>query len=241
MVFLPRAVPGACGLMSATVFTESEAKENTAPVVTDELSLYDIPVSQLRYEEPKAGHVEQGVAALRRTLEPYISWYQSYYQTVEPGVNVTQNTVKDIYTFLNNPPPVFFSSVGAIGFSGILGLYFAKGSTVKRLIFPSALMALSASMFYPQHAASVARAKQPAVLEVLENVAYPQLYLYPGIWTYARLEEIQAENSMFTSSNKYIYNWGSEGWALLEELLKGKSPSKDKLEKTPETESQKSS
>ncbi|TRY58837.1 hypothetical protein DNTS_022341 [Danionella cerebrum] len=218
MVFLPRAVPGACGLMSATVFTESEAKENTAPVVTDELSLYDIPVSQLRYEEPKAGHVEQGVAALRRTLEPYISWYQSYYQTVEPGVNVTQNTVKDIYTFLNNPPPVFFSSVGAIGFSGILGLYFAKGSTVKRLIFPSALMALSASMFYPQHAASVARASS---------------FLYCSLVGQCVLvfQNSQLCLRLRTSSNKYIYNWGSEGWALLEELLKGKSPSKDKVRK----------
>lgn len=32
------------------------------------------------------------------------------------------------------------------------------GSTIKRLMFPTGLMALSASMFYPQHAASVARA-----------------------------------------------------------------------------------
>ncbi|ROK23328.1 MICOS complex subunit MIC26 [Anabarilius grahami] len=157
-VVLPVAVPGALGLMSATVFAASEAKENNTTLMTDELSLYSTPESQLRYEEPEVGHVQQGVASLRKTVEPYISWCQSYYKTVEPGVNTTQNIVKDIYAFLNDPPSEFYPSVGVIGFSGILGLYIAKGSTVKRLIFPTGLMALSASMFYPQHAVSVARA-----------------------------------------------------------------------------------
>lgn len=36
--------------------------------------------------------------------------------------------------------------------------FVPTGSRVKRLMFPTGLMALSASMFYPQHAASVARA-----------------------------------------------------------------------------------
>ncbi|KTG35678.1 hypothetical protein cypCar_00000059 [Cyprinus carpio] len=167
------AVPGALGLMSATVFAASEAKENNTTLMTDELSLYDTPESQLRYEEPEVGHVEQAVASLRKTVEPYISWcqektqfatekvqasYISYYNTVEPGVNTTQSIVKDMYAFLNDPPSKFFPSVGVIGFSGILGLYLAKGSRIKRLMFPTGLMVLSTSMFYPQHAASVARA-----------------------------------------------------------------------------------
>ncbi|XP_051737725.1 apolipoprotein O, b isoform X2 [Ctenopharyngodon idella] len=210
-VVLPVAVPGALGLMSATVFAASEAKENNTTLMTDELSLYNTPESQLRYKEPEVGHVQQGVASLRKTVEPYISWcqektqftvekVQSYYKTVEPGVNTTQTIVKDIYAFLNDPPSEFYPSVGVIGFSGILGLYFAKGSTVKRLIFPTGLMALSASMFYPQHVVSVAR-----------------------------------------TTKDYIFYLGSEGRVVLEELLRGKSPSKDKIEKIQKTDSQKSS
>uniref|UniRef100_A0A8C1WHD0 MICOS complex subunit n=1 Tax=Cyprinus carpio TaxID=7962 RepID=A0A8C1WHD0_CYPCA len=210
-VVLPMAVPGALGLMSATVFAASEAKENNTTLMTDELSLYDTPESQLRYEEPEVGHVEQAVASLRKTVEPYISWcqektqfatekVQSYYNTVEPGVNTTQSIVKDMYAFLNDPPSKFFPSVGVIGFSGILGLYLAKGSRIKRLMFPTGLMVLSTSMFYPQHAASVAR-----------------------------------------TTKHYIFSWGSEGRVVLEELLRGKSSSKHKAEKTQKPDSQKSS
>uniref|UniRef100_A0A671T114 MICOS complex subunit n=1 Tax=Sinocyclocheilus anshuiensis TaxID=1608454 RepID=A0A671T114_9TELE len=188
------AVPGALGLMSGTVFAARSFHSDT-------------PEPQLRYKEPEVGHVEQAAASLRKTVEPYISWCQvccctdsSYYKTVEPGVNTTQSIVKDMYVFLNDPPSEFFPSVGVIGFSGILGLYLAKGSRIKRLMFPTGLMVLSTSMFYPQHAASVAR-----------------------------------------TTKHYIFSWGSEGRVVLEELLRGKSSSKDKVEKTQKTASQKSS
>ncbi|XP_065114309.1 apolipoprotein O, b [Paramisgurnus dabryanus] len=208
---LPVAVPGALGLVSATVYAESEAKQNTTTLMTDELSLYTTPESKMRYEESEVGHIEEGVASLRKTTKPYVSWcrektqyavdkVQSYYKTVEPGLNTSQNIVNDIYEFLNDPPSKFYPSVGVIGFSGILGLFLAKGNTVRRLIFPTGLMALSASMFYPQHAASVAR---------------------------------------FTKD--YIHTCGSEGRVALEELLGRKSSSKDKVVKSQKTENQKTS
>ncbi|XP_042561685.1 apolipoprotein O, b isoform X2 [Clupea harengus] len=154
-------------MMPGTVFAASEAKQNNDTLIIDELSLYTTPPSRLRYEEPAAGHVEQGVATLRKAAEPYtlqcqqtgattMEKVQEVYKTVEPTLNSSVQLAKDSYDLLNNPPPKLYPSLGAVGFSGILGLYLAKGYRVRRLVFPTALMALSASVFYPQHAASLA-------------------------------------------------------------------------------------
>ncbi|KAL2085892.1 hypothetical protein ACEWY4_019212 [Coilia grayii] len=167
LVAVPFAASSVVGMMSGTVFAASKDKHNNDALIIDELSLYTTPQSQLRYEEPAAGHMEQGVATLRKAAEPYTSWcqqtgatsvekVQEVYQTVEPTVNSSVQLVKDSYELLNNPPPKLYPSLGAVGFSGILGLYLAKGYRVRRLVFPTALMALSASVFYPQHAASLA-------------------------------------------------------------------------------------
>ncbi|XP_047664578.1 apolipoprotein O, b isoform X2 [Tachysurus fulvidraco] len=76
---------------------------------------------------------------------------------MEPVIDASVRTVGDTYEFLMNPPSKFYPSVGAVGFSAILGLYLAKGGRVKRLLFPTGLMTLSASVFYPQQAASLAK------------------------------------------------------------------------------------
>ncbi|XP_072545409.1 apolipoprotein O, b isoform X2 [Salminus brasiliensis] len=192
-VALPVAVPGTLYLMTGKVLAASDSEESHPPLMVDELSLYTTPHSQVKYVDSKVGHMEQGVASLRKSAEPYTTWCQEkisngmdkaeeFYKTIEPGIDASTRTVKESYEFLNNPPSEFYPSVGGVGFSGILGLYLAKGCRVKRLLYPAGLMTLSASLFYPQHAASVAKV-----------------------------------------GKDQLSSWGSQGRTLLEDLWKGKS------------------
>lgn len=85
---------------------------------------------------------------------------------MEPGINASVQTARGTKEFLMNPPLQFYPSVAAVGFSAIFGLYLAKGGRVKRLLFPAGLMTLSASMFYPQHAASLAKEAKEQIFSV---------------------------------------------------------------------------
>ncbi|XP_060761391.1 MICOS complex subunit MIC26-like [Neoarius graeffei] len=82
---------------------------------------------------------------------------EKYYETIESGINTSVQTVRDTSAFLINPLSEFYPSVSAVGFSAILRLYPPKGRCETDLLFPIGLMTLSSSMFYPQHAASLAK------------------------------------------------------------------------------------
>ncbi|XP_027031362.2 apolipoprotein O, b isoform X1 [Tachysurus fulvidraco] len=165
---LPLALPGSLVLVSGRVFAADENEESESSLLTDELSLYSTPHTRVPCGKPEVGSMEQSVASLRKSAEPYTAWFQEkssytldkaeeYYKTMEPVIDASVRTVGDTYEFLMNPPSKFYPSVGAVGFSAILGLYLAKGGRVKRLLFPTGLMTLSASVFYPQQAASLAK------------------------------------------------------------------------------------
>uniref|UniRef100_A0A8C6PS44 MICOS complex subunit n=1 Tax=Nothobranchius furzeri TaxID=105023 RepID=A0A8C6PS44_NOTFU len=143
-VSLCAVAPGVAALASGSELAAGEAKKKSqqSALSIDELpSLYTRPDPKPLRVEPEAGQLEQSVTWLRKRAEPYTSQYAP--------------KIFNTYRFLSDPPADLYPSVAVVGFSGFLGLYLAKGSRLKRLLFPGGLMALSASMFYPQQAAAL--------------------------------------------------------------------------------------
>ncbi|KAI5615787.1 MICOS complex subunit MIC26 [Silurus asotus] len=130
----------------------SDTENLTEGMNVDELSLYTTPPQKLHYVEQEKGVMEENVTLLRNMAEPYITWCQLCHDG-------------DSYVYLRNPPPEFYPRAGVIGFTGILGLFLARGSRMKRLIYPTGLMAVGASMYYPQKAATIAKSTGDAVYE----------------------------------------------------------------------------
>ncbi|XP_057713596.1 MICOS complex subunit MIC26-like [Corythoichthys intestinalis] len=163
-----RLMAGALTLWPSTVCAAAaDAKKSTpAKINWEELSLYASPQQdKTASEEPKTGHMEQGAATLRMFAEPYTAWCRTTYERVEPKV---QNVVRqgcDAWAFLKDPPGEFYARAGIIGLTGVLGLLLARRSRVKRVIYPAALMTTSASLYYPDRAAVIARSAGDTLYE----------------------------------------------------------------------------
>ncbi|XP_067295778.1 apolipoprotein O, a isoform X2 [Pseudorasbora parva] len=149
---------GTLGLISASVLAAAADDKPSSTLSVDELSLYTRPPQQkIQYVEPEKGSVEESISSLRTLVEPYASWCQGVYGTVKPKVDGTVQFGQNSYAYLKDPPPEFYPRAGVIGFAGILGLFLGRGSRLKRLIYPTGLMAVGASMYYPKEAVTVAK------------------------------------------------------------------------------------
>lgn len=160
-------MPAALSFMSITVFAASEdgPKEPAAPLNRDELSLYTAPPQKFRSAEPEAGQLEESVATLRKMVQPYTAWCQDTYDKIKPRVQSVIQFGSDTYTYLKHPPKDFYPRAGVIGFTGILGLFLARGSRIKKLIYPVGLMSISTSLYYPEQAAAIAKSTGDSVYD----------------------------------------------------------------------------
>ncbi|XP_069034089.1 MICOS complex subunit MIC26-like [Embiotoca jacksoni] len=176
------AMPGALRLWPVSVVAaagdgESEAP---APVNRDDLSLYGGPRPESRYVEHEAGQLEEKVAAVRRTVEPYTAWCQGAYDRVKPRIRSAVRFGRDSYTYLKNPPNDFYPRAGVIGLTGVLGLFLARGSRIKRLLYPAGLVAASTALYYPEQAAAIARSGGDSVYDcAVQSYAAVEKLLHP--------------------------------------------------------------
>lgn len=144
---------------------ESESA-SIAPLHRDQLSLYTAPEqNQGRFAEAEAGRLEESVATVRKSVAPYTEWCRVTYDQIKPKVQSGILAGRDTYGYLKNPPKDFYPRAGVIGFSGILGLFLARRSRIKRLLYPAALMTISASLYYPEQAANIAKSTGDSVYE----------------------------------------------------------------------------
>lgn len=166
MKVTPGAMPGSWCLSPITVVAAAGGGEQGAPLALEQLSLYAAPAQRKSREaEPEAGPLEDSVAALRSSVEPYAEWARLTWGKLEPGVQGVCRFGNEAKVYLKDPPKELYSRAGIIGFTGVLGLLLARGSRVKKLLYPAGLMTLSASLYYPDKAAAFARSTGESVYE----------------------------------------------------------------------------
>uniref|UniRef100_A0A803K8Z7 MICOS complex subunit n=1 Tax=Xenopus tropicalis TaxID=8364 RepID=A0A803K8Z7_XENTR len=152
------SVPASLGFVSLHIHAATE--DSTSPrkiIKVEELSLYSTPVQEAKYVEDKQTQLEEGVSWVRQAVAPYTSWCQDAYIKAKPKFETAVEHSKGTYEFLKDAPPGFYPRLGLIGFAGIVGLFLARGSRVKKVIYPLGFMGLGASLYYPQQAVTIAK------------------------------------------------------------------------------------
>ncbi|XP_053164624.1 MICOS complex subunit MIC26 [Hemicordylus capensis] len=153
------AAPASLSLLTVRVYAavpENETvKKNLLKV--DQLSLYTSPAPKSKYVEDPQTQLEEGICHLRQTLKPYTTWFQGFYDKAMPKAEKAVEYGGECYEFLKCPPPGFYPRLGVISFAGVVGLFLAKGSKIKKLVYPVSFMGIGASLYYPQQAIAIAK------------------------------------------------------------------------------------
>uniref|UniRef100_A0A4X1V9H1 MICOS complex subunit n=1 Tax=Sus scrofa TaxID=9823 RepID=A0A4X1V9H1_PIG len=159
-----------------------------AAVKVNELSLYSVPEGQSKYVEEPRTQLEENISHLRHYCEPYTSWCQQFMELFP-----CLDSIVDSYEYLQNAPPGFFPRLGVIGFAGVVGLLLARGSKIKKLVYPPGFMGLAASLYYPQQAI------------VFAQVSGEKLYDW-GLRGYIVVEDLWKENfQKFSKEPPYCF------------------------------------
>uniref|UniRef100_G1U756 MICOS complex subunit n=1 Tax=Oryctolagus cuniculus TaxID=9986 RepID=G1U756_RABIT len=150
--------PASLSLLTFRVYAAPKKDSpHKSSMKVDELSLYSVPEGQSKYvEEPKT-QLEESISQLQHHCEPYISWCQEMYSQTKPKMQSLAQWGLDSYEYLQNAPPGFFPGLGVIGFAGLVGLLLARGSKIKKLVYPPGFMGLAASIYYPQQTIAFAQ------------------------------------------------------------------------------------
>nr|KAF6434973.1 apolipoprotein O [Rousettus aegyptiacus] len=119
----------------------------------------------------KASHISDSI----------VSHIQETYSQTEPKMQSLVQWGLDSYEYLQNAPPGFLPRLGVIGFAGVVGLLLARGSKIKKLVYPPSFMGLAASLYYPQQAI------------IFAQVSGEKLYDW-GLRGYIVIEDLWKEN-----------------------------------------------
>ncbi|XP_028583315.1 MICOS complex subunit MIC26 isoform X1 [Podarcis muralis] len=153
------AAPASLSFLGVQVY--AAAPENDASkknlLKVDELSLYTSPSPKSKYVEDTHTQLEEGICYVRQSLEPYTAWFQGFSDKAMPKVEKAAEYGREGYELLKSPPPGFYPRLGVIGFAGIVGLFLARGSKIKRLVYPASFMGIGAALYYPQQAITLAK------------------------------------------------------------------------------------
>ncbi|XP_017315187.1 MICOS complex subunit MIC27 [Ictalurus punctatus] len=165
------AVPAALGLASFRVYavTEEKTQEQISP---RELCIYSAEPPALRCAEEKPGHLQTGFGLMRAGLQPYVRAVQNACTSIKVSTISLYRAGQDTYHFLRDPPPGFLPRVGVITVSGLAGLILArKGSRLRRIAVPLALITVGTAVCYPTYTVGVAKVTGKRVYAAGSSVA----------------------------------------------------------------------